>query len=283
MIQYDFIEASFNPQETDTYKLSILAGVDSFAFIIKNARQEIVAASSRTLEGVGSDPVHFGRYFNQLLQETQLLRRSYAETRVVWLSPLFTLIPNRLFLPEEKLTYFAHLSPGPAAADLLFDSKMTRLQATAVYPLDKGLHFLFTLCFPGCRVTHFSIPYLEALLSLPVATIRPRLYVYVNKEKVWLTLIDGSELRLHNAFSLTGDNDLLYYCLLVMKQFKLNPEADPVYLSGQLAAENPAFRLLAAYLSNLHFVKHRFSATMGPEGNKIPLPLIFDLLCIAQD
>lgn len=283
MIQYDFIEASFDSKNTDTCKLSILAGVDSFAFMVQSSEQRVLLARRIIFDEGPVDAIRFGRKFNQLIQEYELLRLPYAQVRIAWFRPVFTLIPNRLFQPSAKAVYFRHLSSDVSREDLLLENHLSRLPATGVFPIDKGLHFLFSLHYPECKLLHFSSAFIESVLSMPVATNRPRLFVYVQDSYALLTLLDGSQLKLHNYFSLSGENDLLYYCLLVMKQFGLNPESDPVYLSGQIDADNAAFRLLAAYISGLHFINHRFSATFGPKGSEVPVPLLFDLLCVALE
>lgn len=283
MIQYDFIEASFDSKNTDTCKLSILAGMDSFAFMVQSAAREVLLARKIIFEEGPADAIRFGRRFNELMQQHDALRMPYGQVKIAWFGPVFTLIPNRLFQQSAKAVYFRHLSSAVAKDDVLLENALKRLSATGVFPINKGLDFLFSLHYPDSKLLHFSTAFIDGILSLPVSTNRPRLFVYVMDSFAMLTLLDGSQLKLHNYFNLTGENDLLYYCLLVMKQFGLNPDSDPVYLAGQIDADKPAFSLLAAYISGLHFINHRFSATFGPKGIGLPVPLLFDLLCVAQE
>ena len=282
MIGCDFIEASFDSNKTDTYKLSILAGMDSFAFMVVDAQGGVQLAKKISLDNPSGDAIVFGRLFNGLLAAHPWLTLPYDRVRFAWFSSLFTLVPQRLYVEAAKGEYFRHLTRAVGSGDVFLDHQLSRLSATGVFALDKGLQFLVALHFPQAQVFPFSAVYLDALLSLPVTTNRPRLFVYLTRKHLLLTVLDGSQLRLHNYFSLSGENDLLYYCLLVIKQFGMNPDTDPVYVSGDVNGDHAGFRLLSAYVSRLDFVRHPFSATFGPEGRQLPLSPLFDLLCVSH-
>lgn len=282
MIGYDFIEASFDSKKTDTCKLSILAGMDSFAFMVHSAAGELYLAKKFVWDNPTGDAMVFGRFFNQVMSSQSWLGLPWEQVVIAWFSPLFTLVPNSLFVSKDKSLYFKHLTKAVGTEDLLLEHGLSRLGATGVFALDKGLHFLLSLHFPQARILPFSAAYLDALLSLPLTTRRLCLFVHLYDEYLVLTLLDGSELRLHNHYRLSGENDLLHYCLLAMKQFDMQPETDPVYVSGYSGGEHPGLRPLSAYLSQLQPIEHPFSTIFGPQGRRIPLAQLFDLLCISH-
>lgn len=282
MIGYDFIEASFDSKKTDTCKLSILAGMDSFAFMVHSAAGELQLAKKVSLDNPTGDPMVFGRLFNQLMSNHAWLSLPWERVVLAWFSPLFTLVPNNLLVSEDKSLYFRNLTKEVGTDDLLFEHKLSRLAATGVFALNKGLHFLLSLPFPQARILPFSAAYLDALLSLPLAGRSLRLFVHLHHKYLVLTLLEGSQLRLHNYYMLSGENDLLHYCLLAMKQFDMRPDTDPVYVSGYSGGDHSGFRLLTAYLSHLQPIEYPFSTTFGPQGSRIPLSQLFDLLCVSH-
>ena len=83
-----------------------------------------------------------------------------------------------------------------------------------------------------------------------------------------------------NSFSFKNENDFIYHVMLVFKQFDLNVENIPVFLSGQITDDSRLYRMVYRYINQVQFSKAPASVNFGKNSKEIPSHFYFDLFSL---
>ena len=81
------------------------------------------------------------------------------------------------------------------------------------------------------------------------------IFLNIKQRQVHIVVFEGADFVFSNIFAFESANDFVYYILLVYDQFKLKPEIDPVYISGQVVKESEIYKLLYRYVRNIHMLQ----------------------------
>lgn len=278
MITREIIEDLFSARNTLSYELSILIGVDSFDYVLTDAGHQVLALLTSSFDPAKST------LSEQIRQEQerkhQLLKHSYKNVKVAYANEKMTLIPSRLYNDAERLTYLSQTITLKADDEIRVND-LPVLQAKNVFAIPNAIIDLVQQHFSGVRVFHLT----SALLTGFRQSITPserqfRVLVHLSGDLLYITLFDHAHLFFCNCFTYKNAKDFLYYILLVFKQFNLNPEETPLWLSGRLVPDSEIYRLLYRYIRHLHFVRLPAFYQAGPKLSEEPAHFYFDLLSI---
>lgn len=277
MIIKDIQEDSLAKKQTNNYELSILIGVDSFDYMVLDSRQQVLALKSFGLEDSRNGHLNA---IEEAFRSDKFLHQPFRNIRAGLAGGRNTLIPLRLYDPNQNDAYIGQLTellPGEEArADGL-----PMLGLYNVYTADKGEAALARRLFPGCRIFHLCTALLEGLRHLPAREEGFSIFAHLKGSLLFITAFEGKELRFANMFRCQAARDFIYFVLLVYQQFGLNPEAQPLHLSGQLVRESEIFREAVRYIRHLEFLEPPAFFQFGPKLSQEPHYFHFGLLSLS--
>jgi hypothetical protein len=77
------------------------------------------------------------------------------------------------------------------------------------------------------------------------------LYLEVFRSHVVILAWKDTMMELYNWFSISNENDVLYYCMNVCQQLRIELPSCKVYVSGEVEKGGPTFNLLQKYIPDL--------------------------------
>lgn len=251
-LNHNILDSSFQSDATANYHLSILAGGDSFSYVITDESRRVLGLR---VYGKQSSDKSVAQFLQRVVPNDGLLGHSYRSVRLGWYSPKFTLVPTVLWDEAQAETYLRSVVR-------LHNNE--RVQSHAL-PVAEGLHIAYTsdktalqylqTRFPQARLQHaFSGALVHWLNRLPseddlVAA------AHIHADSWTITILHKHKLLYHNTFRYKTASDCLYYTLAVFKYLNLNPQKHRLYLSGELLEESEIYQLLYKYIQTLTFAE----------------------------
>lgn len=279
MIKFEIVEDTFAKSEAKNLELSILAGVDSFTYMVVDKKRHIQVLKEYALEEGASLPRR-ERAVQKIVKDDSLLRLPYGNSQMGLIGLQATILPERLYNPAKKKTYLEQLTNLSVNAEIITED-LHHLSAKLVYALDAKTQ-LISRHFQLARKVHLYNAFLNALRPHAATQKGAHLFCHVRSRKIYLFLFDGTLLQYANHFTYQSARDFLYYVLLIFKSYNLDPKDVPLYLSGQLVKDSEVYRLLFRYLQRIDFFKVPGSFSLGPKLSLQPSYFYFDLMSIQQ-
>ncbi len=215
----------------------------SFSYMVSDQQFQVQAFKAYDLP----DTPHIeSEALERIIRNDRELTRAYAEVRIAYFHPAFTLVPNRLYRNADKNTYLEELTPLAAHQTVRTD-KLHKLEAHNVYAVDRAVEQFADRYFTGRPFRHLA----SVLIDRVPEFSRPQLLVHSRDNRLLLLLFIDGHLQIANSFSFQSAKDFLYYILLLYQQFQLDRAGTHVQLSGEIQTDSEIYRLLDRYLDNL--------------------------------
>ena len=276
---YNITAAAFQRDRAQDYELSILTGMDSFAYILRDrARNSLLAYFSHAL--TAGEQLDWPRAFNTLVQADDKLRQlSFGTVVLGWETPRFTLVPNALYDPAQQRNYLEQLTVvgledevraetfNEMEAELLFATPADRIGAVERRLRTRRTHHVAggLLTAWGARSRRLGHPSVSAALR------GQRLLVAGHR---------NGKLLFFNSFSYATAQDALYYLLLAYQQCGFGPDRVPLYLCGEITPHADLYRHFYRYVEDIRFCQYGAPPSTPPELAGLPEHLYFELLCL---
>lgn len=243
-------DQSFSLDRTKEYKLSIQVSLDGFSF-------SLVRIYDNRLVGLKYIPVKIStekfiaRRFGEWIQSEEIFNHEFAEVQVQYNTGNFTALPG-VYYQEEKQNELA---------SMLFEQEMIS-QVISNYDENSEIQFLFTLPvnlftevtnkFGNCKIVHPASVLAIKCTSLFQEDENGALLCF-SKNSFILLLFSENKLLLANQFNYGHANDLVYYLMAVLNQFKIKPADTKVYLAGEITGKDESEKLLREYFIETNF------------------------------
>lgn len=250
MASYQIIEPEFSARRTETYKLSILLGVDSLVYLVYNNTFQLLLLNRLNFDPTQAESPEAA--IRKVIEGEKLLQNSYGSVKIAVDSRLQTLVPHRLFDGSDLRTYFLNLAPL-APGVTLADNHLSELEAHLVYAHSFELLKVFTEFFPSAEVFHLGSAVLTGCHKLQQEQQGERIYLNVQDHNLHIAYFRDTELVFYNRFGFRDGKDFVYYALLAYDQFHLDAERVPVRLSGDITEDSEIYKLLYRYIRHLDF------------------------------
>lgn len=282
-ISTSIVKSSFSKQNIAQYKLSILCGIDSLYYCISTKTKEVLVLKQFDLFTSASlnDIFVNSAVHDEIWDADSILSLYFSEVHVAFIHPHFTIIPNRLYKPSEKSVYLFPLKQQSTVPEICFDNDLGNMDAKLVFDLPKSAIDFFQSKYNNRAVYYNSFTPLINGYSKEMEKLKGKqVWINVHPKIVQIVLFDGSEMIFSNQFTFQSEKDFLYYVLLVYSQFKLDADAVPLHISGQLVKESAIFKSLYRYIRNISFIKISNTFQLNSDLSENPTYFFFDVLSL---
>jgi len=289
-LSVDIIEDTYlNKSAVATNNLSILLGMDRFAYLIHTTDLQVLVLREYELEPRAPTSANQGQEalflpgLEKICAEDSCLGQSFARIRIGWANHFSALVPKRLYDADHKATYLQYLTTPAGPWEYNADD-LPHFAACQVYAIPGAVLSWLQKQFPGSEVLHASTAFLNGARSVVNGQQGGRrLFVHVGFGEFRLGLLDETHLYFSNAYTFQTAKDFLYYILAVVDECDLDQETTPILLSGQLIEDSEIYRLLYRYFRKLSFVPCPAKLSRGPKLSALPQHLYADLYFLALD
>lgn len=252
----------------------MVVGSNGVSLWVKN-EEKILALKSWTFPSTSHGFQGIESELRGIFGSEKLLEQTFQSKLCALSDPACTLIPPRLFDPEQLERYFQLLLPLGPARSYGFE-KMEALDCYLVWAAEEGWMRLCEHYFTAANIRHLGVPLLLGYRSLaPLSGYG--VFAHLSGQKLQTAVFERQNLVFFNSFDFNKPSDLLYFVLLSYQQFGLNPLEIPLNLSGTLLEDSEIFRLLQRYIRQLNFLALPNEVQLPEQAKLLPAHLWYDL------
>ena len=285
-INLDVTEFSFNPKNTAQYALTLLLGFDSVYYTIIDAANEVLVLRSFHFDH-NKDQKNFtiGKALDSTLADDNYLKKTFRTTRILMDTMHYTCVPAKFFDASQKQLYFKNINAIVPEENIFLSENITLTDAILVYPIEKELHAKINAVFPSSKILNSISTQVGYLLNplgakkLIMSTNSTDKTVYINFRDGYLQIffIEGDHFVFSNNFKFSSPQDVVYYVLLIYKQFKLNPAIVPSYVGGTITEDSDIYKFLYRYIRYVYFLPSPSALKLGNQFTGVPSSFYNDI------
>lgn len=276
--KYDIKERAFDPTQADRYELSILLGVGSFTYVVREARSRSILVY-RSLTWPDLALADWTPNLLRTVQEDEVLRPGLIrKVYVGWITERVTLVPSRLFQAGREADFLAKLTTigleDRCRSEALPDLGAQLLYAIGADRVDGAERRLSPL-----RQRHYATGLLNGWCAQSRAVGNRAVFASLRDGQLFLAALDAGKLRFFNSFTYQTAQDALYYTVLCFEQSGWGTNRVPLYLCGEILRESDVYKQFFRFIEDIRFVPH--TDERGKPGQQLsdyPTYLYFDIL-----
>lgn len=263
-----------NYKEDEGSSLSLFISHNSLIFSISSANygqiHQLCHIQLTNEPGGGS----FTEKIAGLLNNYQLPQKKFEKITISILNKDFTIVPEA-FSNSSDIKEF-----------LGFSSGITEVKNPIIHPI-KNVKFCYV--FDTDLIQYLEKTFTKAIIKHAGAInadlifsnhslINSNLFLSINDGFIELIAKEKNDLLFYNVFNYENNEDILYYLLFMMEQFKLNPLQIKLLIGGQIETTDALILSIKKYIKQVNFVVNNPSVKLEGELSKLPLHYYFTLL-----
>ena len=267
---------NFNIGLARSYHLSIQLGIYHFSYCLLNT-------TTFTYDYVKKYPLTFkentATEITEIITNDAILKAEFSSQSVAFVNFPSTLVPDRLYIKEEAETL---LSFNTKVNGTVLTDNIVSQKAHLIYSVPESILTIVSNFFPKAKYKSQESILIEQYIQLN--TEKKKAYLYLNEQKVGITIFNGDKLIFNNSFKYTNKEDLLYYVLFSFEQLKLSPDSIDVTVFGTVEDTDESFILMYEYIKNIKLGKRPYQFTFPTEFNPLAdhkyFGLFTQILCV---
>ena len=267
---------NFDINLSSDYHLSIQLGIEHFSYCLLNT-------TSFTYDYVKKYPLNSkdntAIEISEIINEDAILKANFFSQSVAFTNLPSTLVPSKLYKEEEAKTLLAFNTKfiGKVLAD-----KIISQQAYLIYSVPESILTIVSNFFPEAKYKAQESILIQQYSQLNNG--KKNAYLYLNEQKVSLTIFNTDKMIFNNSFKYINKEDLLYYILFSFEQLNISPETIDLTVFGNIEDTDESFSLMYEYIRNIKLGKRPNQFTFPDEFNSISehkyFGLFTQILCV---
>jgi len=267
---------NFNIALANSYHLSIQLGISHFSYCLLNTTTFTYDYAKKYSLSSKED---IATEITEIINNDAIIKADFSSQSVAFINFPSTLVPNTLYKKEDAKTLLAFNTE--VKGEILIDNILSQ-KAHLIYAVPESIVSIVSNFFPKAKHKAQESILIQQYSQLNTDT--EKAYLYLNEQKVGITIFKGNKLIFNNTFDYTSKEDLLYYALFSFEQLKISPNSIDVTVFGTIENEDEHFNLLYDYISNIKLGKRPHQFTFPTEFNTLSEHKYFGLftqvLCV---
>ena len=267
---------NFNIALANSYHLSIQLGISHFSYCLLNTTTFTYDYAKKYSLSSKED---IATEITEIINNDAIIKADFSSQSVAFVNLPSTLVPNTLYKKEDAKTLLAFNTE--VKGEILIDNILSQ-KAHLIYAVPESIVSIVSNFFPKAKHKAQESILIQQYSQLNTDT--EKAYLYLNEQKVGITIFKGNKLIFNNTFDYTSKEDLLYYALFSFEQLKISPNSIDVTVFGTIENEDEHFNLLYDYIRNIKLGKRPHQFTFPTEFNTLSEHKYFGLftqvLCV---
>lgn len=236
--------------EIPYHKLSIQVSLDGLSFCVLDTVGQSIALRHEHRFDSAVTPYRLQHELKERLRQQGVWDYAYSEVVAIHRNPMFSLVPQAFFRPEEQADYLK-FNTKILPTDHVEHDTVEGLDLVNVYvPFTNVNNYIFDL-FGPFEFKHAATVLLESLAKLPSSGQGTVCYAHLAESRLDLAVFANKKFRFYNSFPLSGETDYLYYLLFSLEQLGLDPQRIKLRLLGEVSEGDAVFESSAEYVENV--------------------------------
>jgi hypothetical protein len=203
-----------------------------------------------------------------------LLKRTYSKIQICILNRDFTLIPEA-YAVEKHLASILKFSTGSATTSTPFRHSLSNI--SFCYTVEHQLLSYLERTFNNASIRHAGASSIALMLSQHSLT-NSDVFTNISNGLLEVVYRSKNEISYYNVFTYESDEDILYYLLFIITQFKLEPQSVRLAIAAERQSNDGLIKSLKKYVRNVSFCVTDATVRMSGELSEIPHHYYFTLL-----
>ena len=267
---------NFNISLSSSYHLSIQLGIDHFSYCLLNTitftydyvkKYTLNSKDNRVTE------------MTEIITNDAILKANFSSQSVAFVNAPSTLVPSKLYKKEEEKTLLAF---NTKVIGTVLSDNITSQKAHLIYSVPESILTIVSNFFPDAKYKAQESILIEQYSQLN--NEKKNAYLYLNEQKVSVTIFNDDKIIFNNSFKCTSKEDLLYYVLFSFEQLSISTETINVTVFGNIESTDEYFSLMYEYIRNIKLGKRPHQFTFPTEFNTLPnhkyFGLFTQILCV---
>lgn len=258
-------DQEFDVDKLAQYELTVeVSEKDFFLFVLDTETSKAVFLEHYVFQETMTDD-EVKSQLSLLYDDHHFLKAGFwKEIKFVIKNSKFAFVPNALY-EEENRKAFLDLNVDLKEDDYIFTSSLDKVGAKCVYALNSGLYNWITSLYPSKDIhfEHGCTSFIKGIYNSCEIGGEEEFYIYTDSSTLTLVVLKEGKLHYCNLFSYANTEDLVYYIMLILHEFNLNPEVVPVTLLGEIDQTDIHFAKLRKYIRVLNFGKRPTNMKYG--------------------
>ena len=251
----DLIDGTFNISQSKSYHLSIQIETDRLSFCVFNTvihkfvilRSYPLPVICPSLATVHSSLIDACR---PIFENDDLIRLSYQSSRLLWISPRYTLVPEQLFDPDEADSYLS-FNQGVATDEHTLHRYIRPANSYQVFSCPAELINLACMYQPDISFFHHSVPFIQSVVTGVPPSYKADVAIYFHFRWLDVAVIKNEKLLFYNSFKINAPADSLYYLAGVSNLFDIDLLSTKLMYAGSLNKTPPEIEILKGYVGSI--------------------------------
>jgi hypothetical protein len=256
-------------------RLVLLAGPDTFSFIISGAENNFISLQSYHLPAETNADMAAAR-LKEIISSQDVLRQDFEKVVVIYCFPAALIVPGQ-FAAENNKKEMLELIFGDQHDALIKKDTDAVQNRQVVYSTDKQTASVFNYIFP----THTD-KHLYSLLPGIAGLHSNGLYCIFFNSSFTVLLLKEGKLQVVQTYSYKSPEDVVYYLLHVCESFDAEVNNTTVYLNGMISLDSRLYSEISKYFLEIDFGSLPGTITY-PEGiHEYPAHFFSYLVALSQ-
>lgn len=246
-------------ERKSSLNLSIHISVGGLSFFTQNAGSKHIIDfhKKRFSKSLAIDKLHEGIY-NELKAQ-KLIGQYFNNVNCSIENNLATLVPKSLF-EQNALQQYINKDIDVHENDFITHDSFEGIDWVTVYVPFVNVNNMLIDAFGSFTYFHAVSIWLHALSKHPTADGNLVWSMYKEGDHIHLALLRENVLQFYNCFEADNPKDVVYFTLLMANKNNISPSEVPLFVAGDMLAEDPTFNALHEFIRSINFLNPQNNA-----------------------
>ena len=232
--------------------LSIQVNLNGLSFCILNRTSKAIEHLHQVDFDKTFTPHELLPVLKQELSSKLVFSDDFSDVVVVHQNELSTLVPDDLFDERNNADYLKHNSKILKSDYIAYDD-ISAITAKNVYvPYVNINNYIFDT-FGGFTYKHSLTVFCELVMGAQNYKEDKLVFINVNSMSFEMVVSKNGQLILTNIHQYFSKEDFIYFILFTLQQLNLDPNEQPIVLSGKIKKGDDLYELLYTYVRHIDF------------------------------
>ncbi len=268
------VDDLFNIENTKDYILSIQVSLGGFSFTIFSTDENRLLYYRNILLTITNQNFLHLR-FKELAENEEILQRKFKEVKVIFDTKEFLPVPDKYYEEQEKEKLAGSVLEIENEIEIIAN-KISSKNIWLLFTIPKLLKSYLSEHFATLEIVH---PLQKSIENLPqLAPGKSGLILLFSSKHFYTVLFNEQKLLLANSFELKHKNDILFFTLSVLKQFKVTSSKADLFLTGNILDGETTIEEIKKYFTSSRLLKPSIDVQINNNIFKEPEYKLYNLL-----
>ena len=241
---------TLNVSSSEKYEVSIRLWPDGLSFSGYVPTEKDSFFSETVLFDGG---VSVAQSLKDIFFENQCFSYVYKSLYVVCVSGKYTLVPENVFLEEDKESLFSFCHQEHEKGKVLAQP-LEKLQLQLLFYLDNEVYQFLMRSLVNPRFIHSMSPLLLSWQKKSLASYPKQIYAFIHDKMLDIACFERGEMLFLNSFDYENESDIVYYMMYICRQIGANQLEDNIYFCGDKNECSSVASIIRKYLRNADYL-----------------------------